>query len=464
MKELAFNKGFINLRFYSLIFTLIFSYALTVKSAWALPSALMTCLCFLSAHEREKKQHQQDIDDVARTMDKNKEAICREIRKAAGNTESPPNLDDFNRIAGHYGKTGPELQAWLEKQPGMGLGLKALFTQDYERAYEILSKIAKDREQKIRKPSKETAEAWFYAASAAYFNREYKKAVEACAQAVKHKPDYAEAWSNWGVALSRMEKYNDACQKYTQAAKHKPDFANVWYNWGISLDKMERYKDACQKYAEAVKHKPNFFEAWYNWGKILVKLKNYKEAAKKFEKTVKHKPDFALAWSNWGTALNRMEKFDEACQKHAEAVKLKPTLGEAWNNWGAALGNIGEHKEAAEKFAEAIKLKPDHAKAWSNGGFALLEMSKTENGEDAVALLDQARKKFEKAEDLQPGIGAYVLACISAIEGEINECRMWLEKTKDAGKLKGEHLKKDKALDAVRNEPWFKKFMDKEYP
>jgi len=97
----------------------------------------------------------------------------------------------------------------------------------------------------------------------------------------------------------------------------------------------------------------------------------------------------------------------------------------------------------------------------NNWGTALIDQSKLkEEKKAAKELLDLAKEKSLQAEDIVTGIGAYNLACISALLGNEKECRSWLVKSREQDKLPNiDHLNSDEDLDSVRGKKWFKDFL-----
>lgn len=67
-----------------------------------------------------------------------------------------------------------------------------------------------------------------------------------------------------------------------------------------------------------------------------------------------------------------------------------------------------------------------------------------------------------RAELLLPGKGAYNLACIQAMRGELDDMTPWLDRSHAAGKLPTrEHIATDKDFDSVRETPQFKAWLAK---
>ena len=119
------------------------------------------------------------------------------------------------------------------------------------------------------------------------------------------------------------------------------------------------------------------------------------------------------------------------------------------------------YAQAGEKYEEALRVKPDYHEALENWGAALLQQAQQKSGEEADRLVAQAGEKSLQAEELVPGHGAYSLACVSSLQGSEQECRTWLEKSRDHGELSSrEHLLADTDLDNVRDKDWFQSFID----
>ena len=108
----------------------------------------------------------------------------------------------------------------------------------------------------------------------------------------------------------------------------------------------------------------------------------------------------------------------------------------------------------------ALAIKPDDPQALTNWGSMLLHWSQLRSGEEADRLLDEAKEKLLALEALVEGRAAYNMACLSALRGEDEEARRWLEKSRELGHLPSlEHLQQDSDLDNIRDQPWFQSFL-----
>ncbi len=342
-------------------------------------------------------------------------------------------------------------------------------------------------------------------------NRLFSQAVEKYEAALKIKPDMHEALHNWGLALSGQAKHKTGAEadhlfeqvyeKYQAALDIKPDMHEALFNWGNDLSTQAEQKtgaeadhlfeQAYEKYQAALDIKPDMHEALFNWGTNLsdhAKQKTgaeadhlFEQAYEKYQAALDIKPDMHEALNNWGTALGAHAKqktgaeadhlFEQAYEKYQAALDTKPDKHEALNNWGAALSAHAKQKtgaeadhlfeQAYEKYQAALDIKPDYYEAINNWGTALIDQAKLKEEEKAVKeLLGLAKEKSLQAEDIVPGVAAYNLACISALLGNESECRSWLVKSREQGKLPNiDHLNSDEDLDSVRGKKWFKDFL-----
>jgi Tfp pilus assembly protein PilF len=162
--------------------------------------------------------------------------------------------------------------------------------------------------------------------------------------------------------------------------------------------------------------------------------------------------------------------FKNAYKRLSSAASLDAKNAEIFHYWGLVLYEQAQHKQgkeakelckiACEKFAVALKLEPDNAKIMNDWGAALIEQARNKPDKYAAPFYQEAKEKIVAADSLEPGLGAYNLACIHSLRGEQRECQKYLEQAREMGNLPVEkYLKMDEDLDNVRNEMWFKNFI-----
>ncbi len=207
------------------------------------------------------------------------------------------------------------------------------------------------------------------------------------------------------------------------------------------------FEIAYQEYARALTIKPEMLEALNTWGTVLADQAERKK----------------------GAEADRLLKLAE--EKYAAALAIMPDKHEALNNWGVALVaraklKSGEEADrlfgiAGEKYEAALAIKLDQEQVLSNWGLALLEQGKMREGALRAETLGKAEEKFLQAEALVQGVAAYNLACLAALRDKDQECRTWLEVSKETGRLPSKrHLNDDVDLDSVRDSGWFKELVD----
>ena len=111
------------------------------------------------------------------------------------------------------------------------------------------------------------------------------------------------------------------------------------------------------------------------------------------------------------------------------------------------MGVLGKYLDACKKFRKAVDLKPDYHEAYYNWGIALFSLEEYE----------QAREKLEMANVMNPDSSDYALACVYAMQQEIEKCEEYLRIASEHGMLPTyEQASKAEYLGKVRDEAWFK--------
>jgi hypothetical protein len=83
------------------------------------------------------------------------------------------------------------------------------------------------------------------------------------------------------------------------------------------------------------------------------------------------------------------------------------------------------------------------------------------DGREGTDMLEEAEAKLLAAEALAPGSESYNLACVAARRGDAAACERWLRQALDQGVLPAKaHLLTDPDLDTVRDQDWFRAFLE----
>ncbi|OFW75335.1 MAG: hypothetical protein A2Y55_12860 [Actinobacteria bacterium RBG_16_68_12] len=324
------------------------------------------------------------------------------------------------------------------------------------------------------------------AASRADADRLFAAAYGEYEAALEVKPDMDGAlgdWvitalGNWAISLADQAKTKEgaeadglfaaAYEKYEAAHELSPDNTDTLRYWADALGDQAKMKEG----AEA----DRLFAAAYGKYKAALEVKPDKDDALG-DWVITARPDDPDTIGNWASTLAdhaRAKHGDEAdrlfaaaYEKYEAALALRPDDPDTIGNWALTLADHARTKQgdeanrlfaaAYEKYEAAVALRPDDAETLSNWGIALLDQGRTKLGDEALQLFREADRRFHSAEASRPGSAAYNLACSSALQGNADEARLWLQTSKALGVLPtAEELERDTDLDSIRDEDWFR--------
>jgi hypothetical protein len=158
--------------------------------------------------------------------------------------------------------------------------------------------------------------------------------------------------------------------------------------------------------------------------------------------------------------------------KNPNANEVRNELRWAYINLGAMATSQAKHKSgqesddlfkvAYENFAHAVRVKSDEFEAYNGWASSILHHAKLKTGSEFGKLLDLAEEKALASSRFFPDSGSYNLACVYSLRNQEKECKQWLEKSHQAGRLPNcDHISKDADFDSMREKPWFKEFLVK---
>lgn len=162
--------------------------------------------------------------------------------------------------------------------------------------------------------------------------------------------------------------------------------------------------------------------------------------------------------------------FQEAYENFASVSSSRAQYPDALHCWGLALLNQAQKKtgeacvkildEAIVKFNLCDAVKPNHLGASLDGGVALMALAKAKGLSADDELYNKAKELFLVAETIQQGSASYNLACLNAIQGNIDACKEALERARDCGLTPDEQdILNDTDLDNIKQATWFAEFI-----
>jgi tetratricopeptide (TPR) repeat protein len=210
-----------------------------------------------------------------------------------------------------------------------------------------------------------------------------------------------------------------------------------------------------------------------------------KDAPAYFDKRVQAVPTDAWAWNMRGNGWSEKKEYDKAIQDLDEAIRLDPSEPIYFNNRGFAYLNKKDHDKAITNLDEAIRLDPKYALAYSNRGAAWNGKKESDKAirdcDEAIRLrpdftwprrhrgealmlkkdYDAALKDFDEAIERDPkfAVAHYDKAACLAVKNRPDAALESLQRALELGFRNFERMKKDQALDSIRNESAYQKLL-----
>jgi len=188
-------------------------------------------------------------------------------------------------------------------------------------------------------------------------------------------------------------------------------------------------------------------------GEKAAKLAKYR-----LEKNKGNKYMEARMISAWARGLCLQGKYQEAEEKLREGIALNENEKRLYNVWGMMLQEQGNHEEAKTKLTKAISLMPSKESKFrrSNVLTAIgISLSKLGQSDAAMNYFNQAIKVDENAH-----VSYFNLAKEYLFKKETASFFEILEKSFSKG-LTPSHLKQDKDMLPLLNEPQLKRLLEK---
>jgi tetratricopeptide (TPR) repeat protein len=223
------------------------------------------------------------------------------------------------------------------------------------------------------------AEALHLMGGIAFSRRQYDRAVEWFARAIRQspRPGYLVCL---GTALGELGRLDEALKAYDKALLFTPEDARIWTHMGRVLTEAKRYEEAALSLQHAMKLDPRLLEATARGGEALCKLKRYEEALACFDVANELQPNRPDTVYNRAYCLLRLNRLDEAFDESNRALGLNPGNPLAHNNLAIILQSRGQYADAVNCFNAALAQRPNDALIRSNLGQLQLLLGNFEEG------------------------------------------------------------------------------------
>jgi tetratricopeptide (TPR) repeat protein len=410
---------------------------------------------------------------------------------------------------------------WLDAMPTQAIFQRYPIAKEQEelmnKYIDLLNKIEESSKNKIKfMPDEYVSKGDIH-----FYKGEYDEAINAYKKALESKPDnsqlieidarkanfiskrssksfWCEAHCKLGDALAGLggkENNRTAKNEYEAALDIDPKYYWALHSWGDALYNLEKYEDAIKKFDEAlaIELKVGDTDAqrttYKRKGVTFATLGQYEEAEKEYNKSVELESKLneqyrdCWLWHCRGDTLYMLRKFNEALDDYNSALEIKPNNPESLYKKGLTLSQLKFFEDAKDDFEKAYKQEDrdllEKSQFWYHWGRSLLELSQNQEGEDAEASRNQAKIKYDNAQQKlrsemrnrpENPEGWYHNASFLAIQSEsetdpkkqktVNEAIQSLVKAlKLASKCK-EWARHEPDFDGIREEPGFKQLVN----
>ncbi|MDF1562887.1 MAG: tetratricopeptide repeat protein [Deltaproteobacteria bacterium] len=196
-----------------------------------------------------------------------------------------------------------------------------------------------------------------------------------------------------GLLAARSGEAAEARQAYGRAIELRGGrYPEAHFNLGALERREGKLEASAAAYRAAVEHRPDYKAAINNLGLVLAEAGHNDEALAAFDEAIALDADYAIAHLNRGKLLTTLERYDEAEAALKQALAIRGDYPAATLDLGVVHLRQADPAEAVRLYQELVDHHPRYLLGRYNLGLALLQARK----------VDEARKSFEKALELDP--------------------------------------------------------------
>lgn len=264
--------------------------------------------------------------------------------------------------------------------------------------------------------------------------RDYEHAIRMFEQAIVLDSKYALAYAGKADAYSQM-------YRYIEASKHNLDQANRASEQAVALD-------------------PDSAEARASRGLALCISERYHEAEREFETATALNPNLFEAWFYYALACSSQGHFDKAISLYEKASEVNPAdyqapmfLAQGYASMGKKQEEIKVRLSALNTIERHLQLNPHDTRALYFGANNLARIGDNE----------KARELAERAlrQDQNEPVVLYNVACFYALQGDLDQALILLEKAVDMGWGDRAWMETDSDLEPLRRHDRLKALLDR---
>lgn len=206
-----------------------------------------------------------------------------------------------------------------------------------------------DVDMPTQKQKKSIASIYIEQAEVYCQEKNWRKAMLACKNALEIYPEFAEAYRIVGNIFRHQGKFAEALGIYAKALKIDPNSAKVYAHVGALYAEREDWQKALDYYQQSAIINPNSAEVYSNLAQIWEELGDTEKALECFYQAIDLNPTFLDPedYFSFARELYQQKKLKEASILFAHGVKLNPAAE-------AELVELVQILEELEEWQEAV--------------------------------------------------------------------------------------------------------------
>jgi len=299
--------------------------------------------------------------------------------------------------------------------------------------------LSEDEKRAIEKTRAENVEAYEYYLRGRQFVHQLREkglqfARRMFTRAIEIDPGYARAYAGIADCSSNLYRYFDASAanlEQADSASRKalelaPDLAEAHASRGLALTISEHHQEANREFETAIRLDPKLYEAFFYYANGRFAEGKLEEAAKLFQQASAVRPEdyqapalCSMCYVGLGREAEAQASFRKTARNAERQVELNPDDPRALYLGGNAWCQLGQKEKGLEWGDRALKLDPD----------------------DAAVL--------------------YNVACLNAVEGNLDRALDLLEQAVQNGFGHREWIENDVDLIPLRDQPRFRTLLER---
>jgi len=156
------------------------------------------------------------------------------------------------------------------------------------------------------------------------------------------------------------------------------------------------YERALAVSKELIEATPGDAMAWWLRGATLMARGEHRPAVEALEKCLERNDALASAWFQKGLAHHNLAEFAEASEAYDRASGLEPENAQYQRRLGQALVQSGKFADATTPLRKALELNPEFVGDGESLALLCTAFNETGRPQDALALLEAARREEPK--------------------------------------------------------------------